>query len=64
MDYISVKQAAAKWDRSERWVHKQLEDGRIEGALRFGWSWMIPKDAEKPPDRRKKCNGGGSWRER
>jgi len=53
MNYISVSQAAEKWGVSERWVQKLLEDGRIKGAARFGRAWMIPKDAEKPPDERR-----------
>jgi len=58
MDYISV----AKWGVSARQVHKLLEENRIEGALRFGQAWMIPKDAEKPADAckaRYKKGGGG-----
>lgn len=52
-EYISVKEAAAKWQISERRVQKLCEGGRIEGIERFGRSWMIPKDAEKPNDLRK-----------
>jgi len=61
MDYISVSQAAAKWGVSDRRVHKLLEENRIDGALRFGQAWMIPKDAEKPADARKMRykKGGG-----
>ena len=50
MDYISVQQAAVKWGISERRVQKLLEENRIDGALRFGHAWMIPKAADKPPD--------------
>lgn len=53
-DYISVKQAAEKWGISERRIQKLCEEKRIEGALRFGHAWAIPKDAEKPADLRKK----------
>jgi len=52
MDYMTVKQAAAKWNRSERWAQKLCEDNRIEGVMRFGRSWMIPEDAVKPADAR------------
>lgn len=48
MDYISVKEFAEKWKLSERWIQKLCEYGRIEGVQRFGRSWMIPKEAEKP----------------
>ncbi|MCI9025998.1 MAG: helix-turn-helix domain-containing protein [Dorea sp.] len=55
-DFISVKEAAKKWGISERRVQKLCEGNRIEGVIRFGHSWMIPKDAEKPIDLRKKKN--------
>lgn len=53
MDYISVKEAAALWEVSERWVQQLCEENRIKGVRRFGRSWMIPKDAEKPQDLRR-----------
>lgn len=52
MDYISVKDAAIKWDVSERWVQVLCEQGRIEGVSKFGKSWLVPKEAEKPRDAR------------
>lgn len=54
MDYISVKTAADKWGISERRIQKLCEESRIEGTLKFGRAWMIPKNAEKPIDGRTK----------
>lgn len=54
MDYISVREAAQKWEISERRVQKLCEESRIDGIQKFGRSWMIPKAAEKPIDLRKK----------
>lgn len=54
LDYISVREVAEKWGISERRVQKLCEEKRIEGVMRFGHSWMIPKDAEKPNDLRRK----------
>ncbi|WP_411677135.1 DNA-binding protein [Caproicibacter sp.] len=54
LDYISVQQAAEKWEISERRIQKLCEENRIEGAVRFGHAWAIPKDAEKPADARRK----------
>lgn len=51
MDYISVKEAAALWDVSERWVQKLCEENRIKDVQRFGRSYMIPKNTEKPESR-------------
>lgn len=54
MEIMSVKEAAALWNLSERWVQKLCEEGRVEGVQRFGRSWMIPKGAAKPQDLRRK----------
>ena len=37
-----------------RWVQKLCEEDRIKGAVRFSRVWMIPKEAEKPVDGRRK----------
>ncbi|MGB4379914.1 MAG: helix-turn-helix domain-containing protein [Bacillota bacterium] len=54
MDYLTAKQAAEKWNISPRRVQVLCEQGRIKGAVRLGWAWAIPKDAEKPADLRTK----------
>ena len=54
MDYISCAEAAKKWSISERRVQKLCEVGRIPGAVKFSRVWLIPKDAEKPVDGRRK----------
>ena len=53
-DYISIREASYKWDVSERRVNQYISQGRIPGVERFGRSWAIPADAEKPTDPRKK----------
>lgn len=55
-DYISVKEAAEKWDISECRIQKLCEQNRIEGVIRFGHAWAIPKAAKKPEDARKKSH--------
>ena len=52
-DYISVKEKAAAWELTLRQVQHLCSEGRIPGARRFGRSWAIPADAEKPLDRRR-----------
>lgn len=54
LNYISVREVAEKWGISERRVQKLCEEDRIDGVIRFGRSWAIPKDAGKPKDSRKK----------
>jgi hypothetical protein len=59
MNYISTKEAAGKWNISERRIQKLCEEGRIPGVLRFSRVWAIPKNAEKPRDGRIKQEVGG-----
>lgn len=56
LDYISVRDAAIKWGISERRIQKLCEGNRIDGVIRFGRSWAIPKHAEKPIDGRLREN--------
>lgn len=53
MDYISVKEAAKKWQISCRLVQKYCAQGRIVNAKKIGNSWVIPAMASKPQDPRK-----------
>lgn len=53
MDYIPAKEAAAKWNTHVRAVQSLAKCGRIPGAKKYGNSWMIPADAEKPADPRR-----------
>ena len=53
---ISVKKAAEKLQISEQRIQKLCRNVRIKDVKRlkrFGYSWMIPADAEKPCDLRK-----------
>jgi len=56
MEYMSCPEAARKWGISERRVQKLCEESRIPGISKIGYMWLIPKDAEKPIDGRKKEN--------
>lgn len=52
MKYIGVKEAAKKWNISDRRVRLMCSEGRIEGAIKLEWSWAIPEDTVKPTDGR------------
>ncbi len=52
MDIITIKEASIKWGISERRIQMLCNDGRIDGAMKFGNTWAIPKDADKPIDAR------------
>ena len=53
MDYLSAKEVAEKWCITRRRVQVLCEEGRIQGAFKVSDVWVIPKDAEKPLDKRK-----------
>lgn len=46
--YISVEEAAQKWQISERSARNYCALGRVEGALLEGKTWKIPATAHKP----------------
>lgn len=49
---ISVKEAARRWNLTERRVSGLCKNGSIPGAIKNGRSWEIPEIAEKPADSR------------
>ncbi len=57
MEYMSAPQAAEKWGISERRVQILCRENRIPGVSKLGYMWLIPKDAEKPVDKRHKRGG-------
>lgn len=56
MEYITVREAAEKWNISERLVQKYCVQDRIRGVQKFGRSWRIPANAIKPRDARRSEN--------
>ena len=54
--YMTVKEAAKKWNISDRRVRILCAEGKISGVTREGRSWMIPADAKKPEDGRYKTS--------
>jgi len=54
VEYITIKEAAAIWNISERRVRQLIKDGRINGAVKVGTTWNIPEDVSKPIDKRVK----------
>ena len=54
MEYIGVKEAADAWGLTARMVLYHCSNGRIEGARKISNVWLIPKDAARPEDGRKR----------
>lgn len=45
-EYMTVQEAATKWDISERRIQTLCSENRIEGVVRLSRVWLIPKDAK------------------
>lgn len=52
LSFISAKEAAEKWNISQRRVSVLASENRINGAMMVGNMWIIPSNAEKPIDKR------------
>ena len=54
MELLTTKEIAEQWNISARRVALLCEEGRLEGAVKKGKTWLIPIDVEKPEDGRYK----------
>lgn len=54
MDYLNVKEAGEKWGILSRMVTIYCNGECIPRAVKKGNLWLIPDNAEKPKDLRKK----------
>ena len=52
MEYYTIKEVVELWGLSARRLQTMCQEGMIDGAIKFGREWAIPKDAEKPIDKR------------
>ena len=50
--YLKISDVSEKWGIKERRINTLCLEGRIEGAIKFGNTWAIPENAEKPKDER------------
>lgn len=48
MNYITSTDIAEKWGITRRRVSKLCQEGRVEGAIMRGNTWLIPDTAQKP----------------
>lgn len=53
-EMISVREAAVRWNITERRVATLCKNGRIAGAKKQGNRWLLPADTQKPADQRLK----------
>lgn len=59
MEYCTVKEMGEKWGISPRMVNVYCATNRIQNVIKKGNLWLIPLDAEKPADLRKKETNRG-----
>jgi len=52
MEYLTAQEMAELWRISSRRITTLCSEGRIEGAIKKGYTWLIPEKAEKPKDAR------------
>ena len=50
--YLKISEISEKWGIKERRINTLCHEGRIDGAIKFGNTWAIPENAEKPKDER------------
>ena len=56
LQFITAKEAAEKWNISQRRVSILCAESRIPNVAMLGNMWLIPSDAQKPEDARKSKN--------
>ncbi len=52
MEYLTTVELSEKWGISSRRIGVLCAEGRIEGVIKKGKTWLIPGDAKKPNDAR------------
>ena len=52
MEYLTSVEMSEKWNITSRRISVLCSQGRIEGVIKKGKTWLIPTDAEKPADAR------------
>lgn len=60
--YTTIRETAERWDVTVRQVQYLCAKGQVEGALKFGRAWAIPKEAKKPTDGRVTTGEYRNWR--
>lgn len=56
MEYLTTVEMSEKWNITSRRIGVLCSEGRIDGAIKKGKTWLIPYDTQKPADARYKKN--------
>ena len=54
MEYLTTVELSERWGISSRRIGVPCAEGRIDGVIKKGKTWLIPSDAQKPDDARVK----------
>ena len=60
--YSTVNEIAERWGLASRTVQIMCAEGKIHGATKFGRSWAVPTNAERPKDGRIVSGKYKDWR--
>ena len=52
---MTTIEASKLWGITARQIQSQCDSGKVEGVIRVGRMWLIPKTTLKPPDGRTKA---------
>jgi len=63
-EYKTVTEIAQEWGLKPRTVQIMCSEGKIPGVAKFGHSWAIPTDTERPKDKRETTGEYKNWRKK
>ncbi len=52
MEYLTSVEMSEKWGITSRRISVLCSEGRIEGVIKKGKTWLIPAESPKPADAR------------
>lgn len=58
MEYLTTVEMSERWNITSRRIGVLCAEGRIDGAIKKGKTWLIPSNVQKPADARFKKTGG------
>lgn len=63
-EYKTVIEIANEWGLKPRTVQIMCSEGKIPGVAKFGHSWAIPANTERPKDKRETTGEYKNWRKK
>lgn len=52
MEYLTTAEMSVRWNITPRRIGVLCAEGRIDGVIKKGKTWLIPSDSKKPSDKR------------